>query len=185
MAKLEKNLFLQGASGMLGSQLVYRSLNGEMIVSSRPVRRGKGTQAQQRQNMRFKYAIAYAKKAMADDVLGPIYTAAATRIARIGNGYTMAVTDYLRVPEIGDLILTSGVRGGQALVEAYKDPQLAKVEFDILGEDEQVIASGEAEPTDDGIQWVFVLPQDIPEGGSIQVMAYDLPGNVVTKSFAV
>jgi len=34
MATLKKNLFLQGASGMLGGQLVYRTVNGQTIVTS-------------------------------------------------------------------------------------------------------------------------------------------------------
>ncbi len=185
MATLKKNLFLQGASGMLGSQLVYRSMNGQTIVSSRPVGRGKGSEAQQRQNMRFRYATSFAKQAIANEVLGPIYEAAAAGITRVRNAYSLAVTDYLRAPEIGDLVLASGTAGSRALVEAHEDPQLAKVGFDILGEDERVISSGEATPTANGIQWEFTLTQDIPEGGSIRVKAYDLPGNVSTKSFKV
>ncbi len=185
MATLKKNLFLQGASGMLVSQLVYRSMNGQTIVSSRPVGRGEGSEAQKRQNMRFKYATSFAKHAMANEVLGPIYEAAAAGITRVRNAYTLAVTDYLRAPEIGELILPGGASGSRGLVEVYEDPQLAKVRFDIIGEDESVISSGEATPTDNGIQWEFTLTQDIPEGGSIRVRAYDLPGNVSTKSFTV
>ncbi len=185
MTKLKKNLFLQGASGMLGSQLVYRNVDGQTIVSSRPVGRGMASEDQKRQNKRFKYATVYAKNAIADDVLGPIYSAATARLARIKSAYILAVTDYLRAPEIGDIILPGGAAGSQVLVEAYEDPHLAKVAFDIIGEDESVIASGEATPTDNGIQWEFTLTHDIPEGGSIVVRAYDLPGNVSTKSFTV
>ncbi len=185
MATLKKNLFLQGASGMLGSQLVYRNLNGQTIVSSRPVRRGEGSEAQKRNNMRFRYATSFAKHAIANEVLGPIYEAAAAGITRVRNAYTLAVTDYLRAPEIGDIILPGGASGSRVLVEAYEDPQLAKVEFDIISEDESVISSGKATPTDNGIHWEFTLTQDIPEGGSIRVRAYDLPGNVSTKSYRV
>ncbi|XOV92237.1 MAG: hypothetical protein ACFHWX_18760 [Bacteroidota bacterium] len=185
MTKLSKNLFLQGASGMLGSQLVYRQVNGQILVSSRPVGRGKGSEAQKRQNMRFKYATAFAKNAIADDVLGPIYAAGVARIPNHNNAYILAMTDYLRAPEIGDLILPSGASGTRVLVEAYEDPQLSRVEFDIISEDERVISSGEATLTDNGIQWEFTLTRNIPEGGSIQVRAYDLPGNVSTKSFTV
>lgn len=185
MTKLTKNLFLQGASGMLGGQLVYRRVNGQTIVSSRPERRGEVSEAQKRQNMRFKYASVYAKNVIEDDVLGPVYAAAVARIIRYRNAYTLALTDYLKAPEIGDIVFTSGASGSRVLVEAYEDPQLAKVEFDIIGEDESVISSGEATPTDNGIQWEFTLTQDIPEGGSIMVRAYDLPGNVTTKSFTL
>ena len=185
MARLTKNLFLQGASGTLGDQLVYKRVNGETIVTSKPVGRGEISEAQKRQNMRFKYATVFAKNAIADDVLGPIYAAGADRMKRYQNAYTLAVTDYLRAPEIGDIILESGASGSTMLVEAYEQPQLAKVMVDILAEDESLVASGEATVTDNGIQWEFTLTQDIPEGGAIRIRAYDLPGNVSTKSFAV
>ncbi|MEQ8881161.1 MAG: hypothetical protein RLQ12_16070 [Cyclobacteriaceae bacterium] len=185
MSKLIKNLFLQGASGMLGNQLVYRRVNGQTIVSSRPERRSEMSDTQKRQNMRFKYATVFGKNAIADEVLGPIYAAAVARMPRFSSAYTLAVTDYLKAPEIGDIVLPSGASGSQGLVEAYEEPQLAKVAFDIIGEDESVISSGEATPTDNGIQWEFTLTQDIPEGGSIRIRAYDLPGNVSTKSFTV
>jgi len=185
MAKLVKNLYLQGASGMLGGQLVYRSVNGETIVSTRPERRKTISETQRKQNTRFRYASAFAKHAIQDDVLGPIYAEAATRMIRYQNAYTLAITDYLKAPEIGDIHLESGVSGSTLLVEAYEQPQVAKVVVDILAENERVVTSGEASLTDNGIQWAFVLTQDIPEGGSILVKAYDLPGNVTSKVYTV
>ncbi len=185
MAVLTKNLFLQGASGSLGGQLVYKNVNGRTIVSSNPVSRGEVSEARKRQNMRFKYATVYAKHAIADDVLGPIYAAASARIAKIRSAYILAMSDYLRAPEIGDILMESGAAGSTMLVEAYEQPQLAKVMVDILAEDESIVTSGEATITDNGIQWAFTLTADIPEGGSIRVRAYDLPGNVSTKSFTV
>ena len=185
MTKLKKNLFLQGASGTLGDQLVYRRVNGATIVTTKPVGRGEGSEAQKRHNMRFKYATVFAKNAIADDVLGSIYAAAAARMTRYRNPYTLALTDYLKAPEIGDILIESGAAGSTMLVEAYEQPQLAKVMVDILAEDESLVTSGEATITDNGIQWAFTLTEDIPEGGSIRVRAYDLPGNVSTKSFTV
>ena len=105
MAKLVKNLYLQGASGMLGGQLVYRSVNGETIVSSRPERRRIISETQKRQNTRFKYATVFAKHAIQDDMLGPIYAEAAARMIRYQNAYTLATADYMKAPEIGDILL--------------------------------------------------------------------------------
>ena len=140
-------------------------------------------ETQKQQNTRFKYASVFAKHAIQDEVLGPIYSAAITRISKFSNPYVLAVTDYMKAPEVGDILLESGVSGSTLLVEAYEQPQVAKVVVDILTEDEQVLTTGEATLTDNGIQWKFVLTQDIPEGGSILVKAYDLPGNVTSKSF--
>lgn len=185
MAVLKKNLFLQGASGMLGGQLVYRNVNGETIVSTRPERRRVICETQKKQNTRFKYASVFAKHAIQDEVLGPIYSAAITRISKFSNPYVLAVTDYMKAPEIGDVLLESGVAGSTLLVEAYEQPQVAKVVVEILTEDEHILASGEARLTDNGIQWEFVLTQDVPEGGSVLVKAYDLPGNVTSKAYSV
>ena len=185
MAKLVKNLYLQGASGMLGGQLVYRSVNGETIVSSRPERRRIISETQKRQNTRFKYATVFAKYAIQDDMLGPIYAEAAARMIRYQNAYTLATADYMKAPEIGDILLEGEACGSTLLVEAYNQPQVAKVIIDILTEDARVVTSGEASLTDNGIQWKFVLTQDIPEGGSVLVKAYDLPGNVASKTFTV
>lgn len=185
MAKLVKNLFLQGASGALGGQLIYRRENGQTIVASKPTSRGKISEAQKQLNVRFRNATIYAKHATADDVLGPIYTEAVARMIRYRNAYTLAITDYLVAPEIGDIDLKNGISGSTMLVEAYEQPQVAKVLVDILTEDKQVVTSGEASLTDNEIQWEFTLTQDVPEGGSITVRAYDLPGNVTTKSYSL
>lgn len=184
MATFKKNLFLQGASGMLGGQLVYKTVNGQTIVSTKPVRRGEATEAQKRQNTRFKYASIFAKAAVTDAVLGPIYAEATKRLSRFRNAYQMAITDYLKSPEIGEILLASGISGSEVLIEAFEDPKLAKVEVAILDANEAVVSTEEATLTSNGIQWRYVLPQDIPENGSLEVRAYDLPGNVATKSFA-
>lgn len=185
MAQLKNNLFLQGARGMLGKQLVYKTVGDKLIVSTRPVRSTEISVAQKQQNTRFRYAAFYAKKAISDEVLGPIYENATQRLTKFNSAYQLALTDYLKLPEIGDISITSGASGSTVLVEAFKDPQLVKVEVAILAANDSVIETGEATPTSNGIQWQFELPVDIPEGGKIEVKAYDLPGNVESKTFDV
>lgn len=46
MAQIKKNLFVQGASGILGKQLVYKTINGKTFISTRPVRTGEASEAQ-------------------------------------------------------------------------------------------------------------------------------------------
>lgn len=185
MATIKKNLFIQGASGMLGNQLVYRNVDGKIIISTKPTRNGETSEAQKRQNMRFKYASIYAKTAIADETLGPIYSDVASRLSKFSSAYQLALTDYLKSPEIGDIWIESGAKDAKILVEAFEDPQLAKVEVAILAEDDSVVQKGEATLTSNGIQWEFILPIDIPEGGKIEVRAYDLPGNESIKFFDV
>jgi len=185
MARIKNNLFLQGASGMLGKQLVYKTVDGKIIVSARPVRSGEVPEVQKKQNMRFKYASIFAKSVVEDKTLGPIYTEAAQRLKRFKSTYQLALTDYLKAPEIGDITIESGLKDSPILVEAFEDPKLAKVEISILANDDSVTESGEAELSENGIQWRYVLQNDIPEGGKVAVKAFDLPGNESDKTFEV
>ncbi len=177
MAEIKKNLFLQGASGMLGKQLVYRTDNGKTIVSTRPIRTTEPSESQQKQMKRFKYASIFAKAAIADEVLGPIYSEAAQRLEKFRSSYQLAVTDYLKAPEIGEISFDTTTSGAPVLIEAFEDPQVSKVQVSILADDDSIIESGEALLTSNGIQWEYVLPVDIPEGGKLEIKAYDIPGN--------
>ncbi|MEQ8474111.1 MAG: hypothetical protein RIC35_23145, partial [Marinoscillum sp.] len=123
--------------------------------------------------------------AIADEAMGPIYDEAAKRLDKFRSAYQLAVTDYLKSPEIGDITLESGASGSSVLIEAYEDPMVTTVQVAILAEDDTVIESGEATLTSNGIQWEYVLPVDIPEGGKLEVKAYDLPGNVAIMVFDV
>lgn len=183
MAKIIQNLYLQGARGMLGKQLVYRTVNGVFIVSTRPIRRAELTEAQKRQNKRFKYATIYGKSILNDPEIGPIYQAAASELNAYRSAYQLAVTDYLRVPEIEDLTYPSGEAGTVLLVEAFEDPQLAKVTFSILDAADEILETGDATLQTNGIQWAYRLQKDVPEAGKVKVDAYDFPGNIATKMY--
>lgn len=185
MARISKNLYLTGANGMLGSQLVYKKVDGKMIVSSPPIRNAAPTEAQKRQNRRFKYASIFGKSILEDAQYGPVYQAAASKLKAYRSAYQLALTDYLRAPEIGDLVLPSGLAGSVLLVEAMEDPQVTKVIVSILDASDAIVESGLATLETNGIQWSYTLQQDVPEGGQVLVKAYDIPGNVSTKSFVL
>ena len=182
MATIKKNLFLTGASGMLGNQLVYRNVNGKLVVSSKPIST-KTSEGRRKQNKRFKYATMYAKAALDDERLGPIYTEAASRLSSYNSAYQLALTDYLRSPEVGDLSFVSGSSGNSLLVEAFEDPMINSVTFRILNEDEEIVEEGEATITMNGIQWEYVLQNEIPEGAKVSVVVTDLPGNISNQTF--
>ncbi len=66
MAQVRNNLVVQGLSGMLGKQLVLRTRkNGKTFVSAAPRRRADyvPSEAQKKQQARFRAAVAYAKEA--------------------------------------------------------------------------------------------------------------------------
>lgn len=185
MARMKKNLYLQGSSGTLGGQLVYKTVDGQMVVSVTPSRVKPPSEKQKQQNKRFKYASIFAKKVMENDELGKIYTDAAKRIKRFKSGYQVALTDYLRSPEIGDLTVPSQTAGSVLLVEAFEDPQVKSVTFYVLDTNGEVVENDSGSPHENGIQWMYTLKNNLSADMKVKVEAYDIPGNMSNQTFDV
>ena len=111
MAQVKDNFSIEGISGKIGKQIVFRQVNGKTIIASRPHRKPTTHPTLINQNNRFRLASAYAKKALADPVLKEEYTAEAKKRGII-NPYNMAVSDYMKTPEISQ-VNTSAYTGNQ------------------------------------------------------------------------
>lgn len=111
MAQVKDNFSIEGISGKIGKQIVFRQVNGKTIIASRPHRKPTTHPTLINQNNRFRLASAYAKKALADPVLKEEYTAEAKKRGII-NPYNMAVSDYMKTPEISQ-VNTSAYTGKQ------------------------------------------------------------------------
>lgn len=109
MAQVKDNFSIEGISGKIGKQIVFRQVNGKTIIASRPHRKPTTHPTLINQNNRFRLASTYAKKALADPVLKEEYTAEAKKRGII-NPYNMAVSDYMKKPEISQ-VNTSAYRG--------------------------------------------------------------------------
>ena len=79
MAKIKDNLAMQGISGKLGNQVVYRRVGDKIIVVAKPRRKPTTHPTLISQNNRFRLASTYAKNALQDPVLKDLYTAEAKR----------------------------------------------------------------------------------------------------------
>ena len=102
MAQVKNNFSIEGISGKIGKQIVFRQVNGKTIIAARPHRNPTTHPTLISQNNRFRLASAYAKKALADPVLKEEYTAEAKKRGII-NPYNMAVSDYMKKPEISQV----------------------------------------------------------------------------------
>ena len=111
MAQVKNNFSIEGISGKIGKQIVFRQVNGKTIIAARPHRNPTTHPTLINQNNRFRLASAYAKKALADPILKEEYTAEAKKRGII-NPYNMAVSDYMKTPEISQ-VNTSAYTGKQ------------------------------------------------------------------------
>ena len=126
MARVRKNLAMQGLTGKLGDQFVIRTDKaGRTIVGTKPTF-SEGRQfsdAQVTHHEEFREAVAYAKSAKDLD----IYVQKAGGTPQ--NAYNVAVADWFNKPEIKELDVTgwNGAPGGTIRVRAMDDVQVAQV----------------------------------------------------------
>lgn len=97
MAKVRSNLFVQGLSGKLGDQVVFRTLrDGRTIVCVKPdFSQRKLSKDQKAHHQRFKAAAAYARSAARTQ---PLYAELAA--GTLKNAYNVALGDWFHPPVI-------------------------------------------------------------------------------------
>jgi hypothetical protein len=99
MAIVTNNPLVNGFSGMLGQTLVFKSLRGQTIVTSKP-RPTKTQSDQQRQNRsKFRQATMWAQATLRDPQKKAYYQQKAKKL-HLPNAYTAAITDYMRRPQL-------------------------------------------------------------------------------------
>lgn len=165
MAKVKKNVVVQGISGKIG-ELVFRQMpSGETYVSSSPDFSDRiFSEKQLEHQLRIKQAALYAKEASRQF---PIY-------AQLAEGtnlslYNVALSDWFNAPVIHAIERKDGV----IQVRASDNVMVTKVEVTIHDEAGQVLAKGLAVAIRDDI-WECALDAT----GSVMVRVWDLAGNV-------
>ena len=175
MAKVEKNIIIQGLSGSLGDQLVIQAgRGGQTIIRTKPRVSGEATTAaQQETRERFREASTYAAAAQDE----PIYAAKAAGTVKTARNVAMA--DWFHPPEVVEIDLAGWTGGvGETLrARARDDVQVQKVHFVIAAEDGTLVEEGPAVSAG-GMWWEYVTRVDHPGGrGQVLVTASDLPGH--------
>lgn len=167
MAKVQKNIILQGVSGKFAGQVVFRQLrDGRTIMAAIPdFSQRVLSEAQKAHHARVKEASAYAKVASKTH---PIYAQLAAGTNK--NAYNMAIADFFHAPTIHDV-----TREGLVLkIQASDDVLVTRVSVTILNDDGTVLDKGDAQQEERTDEWTFRMRQ----AGRVVVEAYDLAGNV-------
>ena len=167
MAKVHKNVIVQGLSGKFGGQVVFRQLrDGRTIVCAPPdFSKRVLSQEQKAHHARFKVGAAYAKDAAKTE---PLYAELAA--GTLKNAYNVALADFFHPPVIHSVKRVDSYVN----IQASDDVKVAKVAVTILDVDGNVLEQGEATQIDEKL-WRYESGQE----GRLLVEARDLPGNVV------
>ena len=180
MAIINGNILLVGLRGLLGDQLLLRrDKAGRTIVSVRPRfdPHRKFSLPQIARHNAFREAAAYAMTAKNN----PLYLARTQGTPL--NAYNLAISDWLRPPEILDLD-PGGWTGqpGQLLrVTAVDNVLVTDVSISITLPDGALVEQGPATQLDD-LHWEYRTTR--PTAGPLLVtaLAHDLPGHAACKT---
>lgn len=180
MSIMKNNPLLKGASGMLGDVIVYRESRGKMIMANRPKKRALLTPSQEAAKESFLEAVQYGKKQVADPVSKADYATGIDK--RRNSAYAVAVSDYLKVPEVKLIDTTSyvGVVGNAIAIKAVDDFRVVSVIVEIRNAADVVIEQGMATLNAGTVHhWTYLAQSAnaMLAGSKITATATDKPGN--------
>jgi hypothetical protein len=165
MAKIISNPIVQGLSGGLGDQLMFRRLkDGRTILCVKPdFSKRKFSKGQKTHQSRFKQAAAYAREAARTQ---PIYAKLAKGTMK--TAYNIALSDWFNPPVIHRIERTKT----HIRIKATDNIKVNEVRVSILGEGEVILEAGNAHQVND-LWWEYAAEKM----GTIEVQAKDLAGN--------
>lgn len=186
MAKIRLNPIVDAVRGQLGD-LVFREVNGNTILSRKPVITGEPTLGQTAQRERFKDAVAYGRYAMADATNRAFYEGIAD--SRKVPVFSLTVADYLNAPEIESVGIAdySGQTGDPIQIVARDDFGVTNVQVTISNQQGEPLETGQAVELPAGTgRWTYVAANSIPSGMSvnIRVVATDRPGGTTVMTLS-
>ncbi len=178
MTKMLKNVVVNGASGTLGRQIVFRSGKaGRVIMSNMPRFSADRvfSPAQLEQQERFRRAAAYGKVAKAL----PVYVEKARGL--LTSSYNVALADWFHAPEIEEVDLSAWTGEARQVIRvlALDDVEVVSVNVTIMDETDTVLEQGSA--TKDAMDW-WTYSTSVPAPGNpkVRVTVQDLPGHSTT-----
>lgn len=176
MAKIRKNIIIQGFSGTLGDQLVIKQDKaGRTILAVPPTfdENRAFSEAQQEHHEKFRDASAYAKDAKSQEVYAE--KAEGTPM----NAYNVAMADWFHAPEVKEIDMESwnGAAGSVIRIRAVDNVQVAQVNVIITDGNSTVLEQGAAVKAE-GNWWTYTTQTAISGSPSVMVAARDLPGNI-------
>lgn len=157
MAKSRDNVVMQGASGKIGRNLVFRQKGDQTIIAKTP-RKVTGriaTEKQKAVQIRFYDASQYAKRAMLDPLLKEAYAAKANINQ---SAYNVAFKDHFNDPEVRRLDdrAYKGEIGDIININIKDIMKVTEVSVEILDQGNTAVESGLATPTDSSnSEWTY------------------------------
>jgi SAM-dependent methyltransferase len=94
MAVIRNNVLMEGVSGMIGKALVFRKFADKTVVQAAPVRKAPYTTKQQLQQNRFREAMAYARRVLADAAVKERYTQLARQHSNM-TAFNLVIREFL------------------------------------------------------------------------------------------
>lgn len=181
MAKVRKNIVIQGLSGSLGDQVVIKQDKaGRTIVSVKPAFDPNRTfsEAQKEVHENFREATAYAKTVKTDEA----YVSKAEGTPQ--SPYNVAVADWFHAPEILELDVSAwnGTVGQVIRVKAIDDVQVTQVNVVITDSAGAVLEQGQAAQAA-GLWWNYTTTATAPDGPRVVATARDLPGHIAQMNW--
>lgn len=176
VAKIRKNIIIQGFSGTLGEQLVIKQDKaGRTILAVPPTFEENRTfsDAQQEQQEKFRDATTYAKDAKTQEVY--VEKAAGTPM----NAFNVAMADWFHAPEVQEIDVEGwhGAVGDVIRIRAVDDVQVTQVTVLITDTNGTVLEQGPATNAGSG-WWTYTTQTAISGSPRIVASARDLPGNI-------
>ena len=173
MTKIRTNAIVDGLSGTLGKNVVFRQRqDGTIIMSSKPdFSKRIFSTGQLTHQSQFQQAAAYARQAARTQ---PIYAELAKGTPR--NAYNIALSDWFKSPVIHSIER----RAELILIAASDNVLVTRVTVSILDEAGTTLEQGEA-VHGMGANWEFATDQR----GRVIVQAFDLAGNCTSQELSL
>ena len=183
MKPITLNPFLEQLRGSFGD-MVFRQIGGRLYISRKPDMRGiRASPAQRAGRERFRQAVLYGQRVLADPRAAQPYRQAAERTGR--QVFMLAVADFMSAPVIAGIDLDgyTGRPGDAILVRAQDDFEVVAVGLCLADAAGNQLEAGAALPIEPGSNcWRYTARTALPPGSllRITVSACDRPGHSAT-----
>ena len=182
MALLAANSVLQGLTGMIGNQLVFRKHGDKTVVSKKPYRcRRRTSELQQLYLNKFKEASKYARTLLRDRDKYEHYTKLAKKHKK-HSAYNLIISEYMLFIRIEEKETPRQGDKKRVVLSITKknNYKVDSVNVQLLSPSGETVAIGEANRISSS-DWVFKLAAPPEKGSSIIVTALDAFGMPTIK----
>lgn len=188
MAKAKNNPILQKVSGPLGETIVFRRTVHGTVMANAPRKPVKYHPVQLALQGQFRDGVKYANRAKVHDEARAIYATGITRTNR--SVYQVALTDYLKAPEIRRIVTDEykGRTGDVIYVYASDNFRVSAVSVVITNSVGEEIEQGDAVLSEVLRNvWIYTITSDNRslEAKFITAKARDIPGNVAMRTLTL